>query len=40
MTAAFFCDPLWGPAFPDEPRRDVQAATMWRLYVASAQRYP
>ncbi|GAA2971925.1 GNAT family N-acetyltransferase [Streptomyces enissocaesilis] len=40
MTTAFFHDPLWGPAFPDEPRRALQAATMWRLYVTSAQRYP
>lgn len=40
MTTAFFQDPLWGPAFPDEPRRAMQAATMWRLYVTSAQRYP
>ncbi|MFB7032416.1 MULTISPECIES: GNAT family N-acetyltransferase [unclassified Streptomyces] len=40
MTTAFFHDPLWGPAFPDEPRRAVQAATMWRLHVTSALRYP
>ncbi|WP_407555477.1 GNAT family N-acetyltransferase [Streptomyces sp. Pv4-95] len=40
MTTAFFQDPLWGPAFPDEPRRAMQAAAMWRLYVTSAQRYP
>ncbi|MFG3246265.1 GNAT family N-acetyltransferase [Streptomyces sp. NPDC048187] len=40
MTTAFFHDPLWGPAFPDESRRAAQAAAMWRLYVTSAQRYP
>ncbi|WP_434598956.1 GNAT family N-acetyltransferase [Streptomyces sp. A5-4] len=40
MTTAFFHDPLWGPAFPDESRRAVQAAAMWRLYVTSALRYP
>lgn len=40
MTTAFFHDPLWGPAFPDEQRRAVQAAAMWRLYVNSALRYP
>ncbi|MFC1437077.1 GNAT family N-acetyltransferase [Streptacidiphilus sp. N1-10] len=40
MTTAFFHDPLWGPAFPDEEHRAVQAAEMWRLYVTSALRYP
>lgn len=40
MTSAFFHDPLWGPAFPDEGRRAMQAAVMWRLYVTSALRYP
>jgi len=40
MTTAFFHDPLWGPAFPDEQRRAMQAAAMWRLYVTSALRYP
>lgn len=40
MTTAFFHDPLWGPAFPDEQQRAVQAAAMWRLYVTSALRYP
>lgn len=39
ITTAFFHDPLWGPAFPDESRRAIQAATMWRLYVTSALRY-
>ncbi|MGX9883255.1 GNAT family N-acetyltransferase [Streptomyces sp. NPDC002276] len=39
LTTAFFHDPLWGPAFPDEQRRAVQAAVMWRLYVTSALRY-
>ncbi len=40
LTAAFFHDPLWGPAFPEESRRAAQAAAMWRLYVTSALRYP
>ncbi|MFH8568975.1 GNAT family N-acetyltransferase [Streptomyces sp. NPDC017993] len=40
MTTAFFHDPLWGPAFPDPGRRARQAAAMWRLFVASALRYP
>lgn len=40
LTTAFFHDPLWGPAFPDEQRRAVQAAAMWRLSVTSALRYP
>jgi GNAT superfamily N-acetyltransferase len=40
MTTAFFHDPLWGPAFPDEEHRAAQAAAMWRLYVSSALRYP
>ncbi|BAJ26309.1 MULTISPECIES: GNAT family N-acetyltransferase [Kitasatospora] len=40
LTSAFFHDPLWGPAFPDPARRAEQAAVMWRLYAASALRYP
>ncbi|GLW71027.1 N-acetyltransferase [Kitasatospora phosalacinea] len=40
LTSAFFHDPLWGPAFPDPSRRAEQAAPMWRLYAASALRYP
>jgi GNAT superfamily N-acetyltransferase len=40
LTTAFFRDPLWGRAFPDEQRRAAQAAAMWRLYVTSALRYP
>jgi GNAT superfamily N-acetyltransferase len=40
LTTAFFHDPLWGPAFPDEQRRAGQAAAMWRLSVTSALRYP
>ena len=30
FTSAFFHDPVWGPAFPDEARRAEQAAVMWR----------
>jgi ribosomal protein S18 acetylase RimI-like enzyme len=40
FTSAFFHDPVWGPAFPDERRRAEQAAVMWRVYAASALRYP
>ncbi|MEU6260034.1 GNAT family N-acetyltransferase [Streptomyces sp. NPDC047043] len=40
FTSAFFHDPVWGSAFPDERRRAAQAAVMWRVYVTSALRYP
>ena len=40
LTTAFFHDPLWGPAFPDERLRPEQAAVLWRLCVSSALRYP
>lgn len=40
LTTAFFGDPLWGPAFPDERRRSEQAAALWRLCATSALRYP
>jgi GNAT superfamily N-acetyltransferase len=40
ITTAFFDDPLWGPAFPDEQHRAEQAAVLWRLCVSSALRYP
>ena len=40
LTTAFFDDPLWGPAFPDERRRSEQAAALWRLCASSALRYP
>jgi GNAT superfamily N-acetyltransferase len=40
ITTAFFNDPLWGPAFPDERLRAEQAAVLWRLCVTSALRYP
>jgi GNAT superfamily N-acetyltransferase len=40
LTAAFFHDPLWGPAFPDVERRAEQAAGLWRFYVTCVQRYP
>jgi len=40
FTSAFFQDPVWGPVFPDERRRAGQAAVMWRVYAASALRYP
>jgi GNAT superfamily N-acetyltransferase len=40
FTTAFFHDPVWGPAFPDEHQRTRQAAVMWRVYAVSALRYP
>jgi len=40
FTSAFFRDPVWGAAFPDQARRARQAAVMWRVYAASAVRYP
>ncbi|MFC8432927.1 GNAT family N-acetyltransferase [Streptomyces sp. NPDC057253] len=40
FTSAFFHDPVWGAAFPDQARRAQQAAVMWRVYAASAVRYP
>jgi GNAT superfamily N-acetyltransferase len=40
FTTAFFHDPVWGPAFPDEQKRAAQAAVMWRVYATSALRYP
>jgi GNAT superfamily N-acetyltransferase len=40
FTTAFFHDPVWGPAFPDQSRRAGQAALMWRAYATSALRYP
>lgn len=40
VTAAFFDDPLWGPAFADRASRTAQASTFWRLLVSSALRYP
>jgi len=40
LTTAFFNDPLWGPAFPDERHRAEQAAALWRLCATSALRYP
>ena len=40
FTSAFFHDPVWGPVFPDESRRAVQSAVMWRVYATAALRYP
>jgi GNAT superfamily N-acetyltransferase len=40
FTTAFFHDPVWGPVFPDESRRAVQSAIMWRAYATAALRYP
>jgi GNAT superfamily N-acetyltransferase len=40
FTTAFYHDPVWAPVFPDESRRAVQMAAMWRVYATSALRYP
>jgi GNAT superfamily N-acetyltransferase len=40
LTAAFFDDPVWGPAFPDVGRRAAQASALWRVLVSSSLRYP
>ncbi len=36
FTSAFYHDPVWGPVFPDERRRAVQMAAMWRVYATRA----
>ncbi|MFJ9560104.1 GNAT family N-acetyltransferase [Streptomyces fuscichromogenes] len=40
LTSAFLRDPVWGPVFPDEARRAVQMAELWRVYAGSALRCP
>jgi GNAT superfamily N-acetyltransferase len=40
LTSAFRSDPLWGPSFPDVARRASQMSAFWRLFAASALRYP
>lgn len=39
LTTAFFGDPLWGPAFPDETQRSRQAAELWRMYTVGGLRH-
>lgn len=39
LTSAFFHDPLWGPAFPDETRRASQAAVLWRMFAVGGVRH-
>lgn len=40
LTEAFFDDPVWGPAFPDESKRRSQAREYWAFVVAEALRFP
>ena len=40
LTGAFFTDPTWSWAFPDAERRPAQLASLWRLLVEGAARYP
>jgi GNAT superfamily N-acetyltransferase len=40
LVAAFFNDPLWGWAFPDDTRRREQHGRVWRYFVHGAMRYP
>ena len=40
LVGAFYDDPLWSWAFPDDARRRDQHAVVWRLMVEGAMRYP
>lgn len=40
LVGAFYDDPLWSWAFPDDSRRRAQHAVVWRLMVEGAIRYP
>ena len=40
LVGAFYDDPLWSWAFPDDSRRHAQHAVVWRLMVEGAIRYP
>lgn len=40
MVGAFYDDPVWSWAFPDQTRRRDQQRQLWRLYVEGATRYP
>lgn len=40
LVGAFYDDPLWSWAFPDDVRRREQHRVLWRLMVEGAIRYP
>ena len=40
LVGAFYADPLWSWAFPDDVRRREQHRVLWRLMVEGAIRYP
>jgi len=40
LVDAFYADPLWGWAFPDEARRREQHRAVWGMAVDGALRYP
>jgi GNAT superfamily N-acetyltransferase len=40
LVGAFYDDPLWSWAFPDDGRRREQHRVLWRLMVEGAIRYP
>ncbi|UOQ56212.1 GNAT family N-acetyltransferase [Leucobacter allii] len=40
LTAAFHDDPVWGPVFPEGPRRTAAAHAYWRFVVSEAVRFP
>jgi GNAT superfamily N-acetyltransferase len=40
LVDAFYADPLWGWAFPDDARRREQHRAVWTMAVEGAIRYP
>ena len=40
LAGAFYRDPLWGWAFPDDARRFEQHRAVWGMFVDAAIRYP
>jgi ribosomal protein S18 acetylase RimI-like enzyme len=40
LVDAFYADPLWGWAFPDDARRREQHRAVWGMAVEGALRYP
>jgi ribosomal protein S18 acetylase RimI-like enzyme len=40
LVEAFYADPLWGWAFPDDSRRREQHREVWTMAVEGAIRYP
>jgi GNAT superfamily N-acetyltransferase len=39
LADAFFLDPVWGWAFPDQDRRKAQHTVFWRFYVDASIAY-